>query len=241
MECKEFHHWLRTRDCNNPDTPETRGHRLGCSDCQQLYDLDTQAGQVITLAFANRELPRGLAARIDKHLEMAPSVSNRFLPKPGHLEWVTPLKTTGWVAGLMVLVMILVGLLTLHSSSFKNIGQISKQAVTDHLKGNREISFDATTLYQALEMFNRELGFNVRLPDLDTQGCFLVGGRLCAFGNCRAAYFVIEKQGKKGSLFIMDMDHLDFEIADKSHFTTSIKGCDTQVWKENGQVYAMVF
>lgn len=241
MECKEFHHWLRTRDArNNPDTPETREHRLGCSDCQQLYDLDTQAEQGITLAFASRELPRDLAARIDQHLEMAPSFSNRFLPKPSRLKWVAPLKTTGWVVGLMGLVMVLVGILT-PPPSFKNIGQISEQAVTDHLKGNPKISFDVTTLYQALEMFKRELGFNVRLPDLDARGCFLVGGRLCTLGNCRAAYFVIEKQGKKGSLFIMDMDHLDFEIADKSLFTTSIKGCDTQVWKENGQVYAMVF
>jgi hypothetical protein len=37
------------------------------------------------------------------------------------------------------------------------------------------------------------------------------------------------------------MDYLDYKIADKSRFSTNIKGCATQVWKENGQVYAMVF
>jgi len=73
------------------------------------------------------------------------------------------------------------------------------------------------------------------------RGASLWGGRLCALGNCRAAYFLIEKQGKKGSLFIMTVDHLDFEIADGTRFVTTIKGCDTQVWKDNDQVYATVF
>ena len=58
--------------------------------------------------------------------------------------------------------------------------------------------------------------------------------------SCEAQLTSI-KSGKKGSLFIMDVDHLDFEIADKTRFSTTIKGCDTQVWKDDGQVYAMVF
>jgi hypothetical protein len=241
MECNEFHLWLRTRVRNTPQSPGAREHRLGCPDCQQLYDLDTQAEKQIALAFATRELPRELAARIDHHLEMAPSFSNRFLPKPGRLKLMTPLKTTGWVAGIMVLVMILAGVFSLQPASFESLEQISEQAVMDHLKGNQKISFDATTLFQALEMFRKELGFNVLLPDLVAQGCFLVGGRICALGNCRAAYFLIEKQGKKGSLFIMAVDHLDFEIADGTQFLTTIKGCDTHIWKDNDQVYATVF
>ena len=152
-----------------------------------------------------------------------------------------PLKYIGWAAGIMVLVMILVSVFALKPPSFKSLEQISDQAVMDHLKGNQKISFDATTLFQALEMFRIELGFNVLLPDLDAQGCFLVGARLCALGNCRAAYFLIEKQGKKGSLFIMAVDHLDFEISDGTQFFTTIKGCDTHIWKDNDQVYATVF
>lgn len=241
MECNEFHLWLRTRVRNTPESPKAREHRLNCPDCQQLYDLDTQAEEQIARAFISQELPRDLAGRIDHHLEMAPSFSNRFLPKPGRLKFIRPLKTIGWVAGIVVLVMILVNIFSLQPASFKSLEQISDQAVMDHLKGNQKISFDAAALFQALEMFKKELGFNVVFPDLDAQGCLLVGGRLCALGNCRAAYFLIEKQGKKGSLFIMAADHLDFEISDGTRFFTTIKGCDTHVWKDNNQVYATVF
>ncbi len=103
------------------------------------------------------------------------------------------------------------------------------------------MTFDAANLDQALAMLTKELGFQVLLPDLNSQDCVLLGGRLCALGNCRAAYFIIEKQGKTGSLFVMDTDFLKFDMADGSQFRTSLKGCDTQVWKDHGQVYAMVF
>lgn len=238
MECKEFHHWLRTRVRNTP-APGAREHRLGCPDCQQLYDLDTQAEQGIALAFAGRELPRELADQIDQRLDLEMNLEttpSKYRPNPS-----AALKYTGWIAGFMVLVMILVGIFALTPPSFKSLEHISDQAVMDHLKGNRTISFDATTLFQALTMFRKELGFNVLLPDLAAQGCFLVGGRLCALGNCKAAYFVIEKQGRKGSLFIMDIDHLEFAVADGTRFSTTIKGCDTHVWKNNDQIYAMVF
>jgi hypothetical protein len=239
MKCKEFHHWLRTRVRNTPDSPEAREHRLGCPDCRRLYDLDTQAEQGIALAFATRELPRDLADQIDQRLDLEMNLEttpSKYRPKP-----FAALKYTGWIAGFMGVVIILAGIFTLQPPSFKSLEQISNQAVMDHLKGNRKISFDADALFQALEMFKRELGFNILLPDLAAQGCFLVGGRLCALGNCKAAYFVIEKQGKNGSLFIMDVDHLEFEVADGTRFSTTIKGCDTQVWKNNDQIYATVF
>ncbi len=245
MECNAFHHWLRTRDGHNKqDSPGAMAHQADCSDCQQLYALDTRAEQGVALAFASQDLPRDLAEKIDQRLDLEspPSIFNGFISKHGRFKRFAPL--AGFPAilvGFMALVMILAGVFTLHTPSFKNLEQISEQAVTDHLKGNQEISFDTTALYQAREMFKRELGFNVLLPNLDSQGVLLVGGRLCTLGKCRAAYFVIKKQGRTGSLFIMDTDYLDFEIADKSRFSTTIKGCAAEVWKDNGQVYAMVF
>ncbi len=242
MECKEFHHWLRTRDSrNNKDSPEALAHKANCPDCQKLYAIDTKAEQEIALAFSSREISSNLADKIDKRLgfEVAPSIFSGFILKPGRFKIFT--HPGGWALGFLALVMIFIGVFTLGPPSFKNLEQISQQAVLDHLKGNQEISFDTTTLSQALEMFKKELGFNVLIPNLEDQGCLLVGARLCSLGKCKVAYFVIEKQEKKGSLFIMDIDHLDFEIADKSRFSTNIKGCAAQIWKDNGQVYAMVF
>jgi len=212
---------------------------LNCPDCQKLYDLDTQAEQGISLAFASQELPRGLADKIDQQLDI--EMNRRTPPTKYRPTPFAALKYTGWIAGFMVVVVILAGVIALKPPSFKSLEQISHQAVMDHLKGNRKISFDAEALFQGLEMFKRELGFNVLLPDLTARECFLVGGRLCALGSCKAAYFVVEKKGRKGSLFIMDMAHLDVEIADGTRFFTTIKGCDAQVWKDNDQIYATVF
>ncbi len=151
------------------------------------------------------------------------------------------LHPTSWISGFTILALILFLVLTPPVPSFKNLGQISEQAVMDHLKGNRQINFTPATLDHALEVLRKELGFNVLLPDFNDQDLILLGGRLCSLGKCRATYFILEKQGQKGSLFIMNCDHLDFEMVDGSHFSTHMKGCTTDVWKNNGQVYAMVF
>ncbi len=78
MECKTFHHWLRTRDGNKQDSPEEMAHQKDCSDCQQLYTLDTRAEQGVALAFASHELPRDLAAKIDRCLDLERPPSQQF-------------------------------------------------------------------------------------------------------------------------------------------------------------------
>jgi len=90
-------------------------------------------------------------------------------------------------------------------------------------------------------MLTEELGFNVRLPDLKMLDCTLMGGRLCTLGECRSAYFVVEHDGKPGSLFIMAENNIAFPIADGNRFNTWFNGCDTCIWKNNDQVYAMVW
>ncbi len=76
MECKAFHHWLRTRDCNFPDSPEAFAHRSICPDCQQIYLLDTWAEQGISQAFAIQEIPPGLLDQIDYLLDLEPDPGN---------------------------------------------------------------------------------------------------------------------------------------------------------------------
>jgi len=77
MECKAFHHWLRTRDIRNfPDSPEARAHISICPDCQAIYLLDTRAEQEISLAFAIQEIPQGLLDKIDQRLDLEPDPGN---------------------------------------------------------------------------------------------------------------------------------------------------------------------
>lgn len=244
MNCKEFHHWLGSRDINDhQNNPEALSHMAECKDCQRLYTLDTRLEQGVARAFTRQEMPQGLKDQIDQGLdnETHQSLFNSFSLKPGNRKSISPLKYSGWIAGLTTLALILFLVLTPPEPSFKNLEQISEQAVMNHLKENRQINFTPATLDHALEILKKKLGFNVLLPDFIGQDLILLGGRLCSLGKCRAAYFILEKQGEKGSLFIMNCDHLDFKMVDNRHFSTHIKGCTTDVWKNNGQVYAMVF
>ncbi len=236
MDCKEFHHWLNTRDIHGCILPrEISSHMAACHDCERMFQKDDTLERCITRSFAMKDLPRGLADRVDATLEH--ESGRRF---SGPLNRPIALASASLLAGLLVLVLIFTNVST-PSNTFKDLNQISRQAVTDHLKGNRHMTFDAKQTDQTLAHLTQNLGFKVLLPNLATLDCVLLGGRLCTLGDCKAAYFVIEKQGKTGSLFIMNTDHLAFDMADGSRFVTSLKGCDTRVWKDHGQVYAMVF
>ncbi len=84
MECKKFHHWLRTRnDHNKQDSPGAMAHQANCSDCHKLYTLDTRAEQGVALAFASQDLPWDLAEKINQRLDLEspPSIFNWFISK----------------------------------------------------------------------------------------------------------------------------------------------------------------
>ncbi|MCG8635565.1 MAG: hypothetical protein MI863_17150 [Desulfobacterales bacterium] len=240
MNCKEFHHWLNTRDIHNHTLPrEVSTHMAACRECELLFAGDDALERDIKRAFALEDLPRGLADRVDATLEH--ETRRKFpggLNKPAGIA----LASASLLAGLLILVLVFTGIFP-SSGTFKDLNQISRQAVTDHLKGDRRITFEAARAEQALAFMTQKLGFKVLLPDLPLNAV-LLGGRLCTLGDCKAAYFVIQQQGQGravGSLFIMNTDHLAFDMPEGSRFTTSLKGCETRVWRDRGQVYAMVF
>lgn len=103
------------------------------------------------------------------------------------------------------------------------------------------MSFSADEIKQATVMMSQKLKFNVAIPDFKDRGYKLLGGRLCVLGDCNIAYLFYERQNKICSLAIMDYENLDFKMADGSSFSNDIKGCHTDIWKEKGQVYAMVY
>ncbi len=208
-----------------------------CGECEMLFHWDTRLEDQLKKGMAMAPLPKGLSERISESLDH---------PVPSGLHSSRPSKTTKAAgAAIACLIIILVAAYFPFSShraqSFKDLNQISRQAVQGHLAGNRQMNFTAQEVGKALELLTKQLGFKVLLPNLEPFGCTLLGGRLCAIGDCKAAYFVLEKNGRSGSLFIMDSGFLSEDIADGSRFNTRIKGCETCVWKDNGQVYAMVF
>lgn len=237
MQCKDLDRWLEKRDIHETQAcPDIASHLETCPHCRALYEADTVLESLVSDAFSPAGLPDGLAQRIDRAIDRAqapPSPRKKF-----------DMKKAGIAAAVLLMFVTGLFLMGRPGPRFETLHQLGEQAAMDHLRGNTALAFDAAGLARALGAINRELGFQVRLPDLSKEGVVLLGGRLCALGKCRAAYFVLEKPdkpGRTGSLFIMGLAALDFPLPEGSRFTSRIRGCDTRVWKDNGQVYAMVF
>ncbi|MBU1342543.1 MAG: hypothetical protein KKE44_12905 [Proteobacteria bacterium] len=231
MICKDFQHWLLARDeFTDKITPAAQEHLESCENCKALYNIDLGLEKSIQAAFFQEELPKGLFDQIELTLDHAK----------------TPIlyakqKIAGIVAGFALIIAMVFMVFFNPPFRYQNLQQLSEKAVASHLKGNTAMSFTGDQIEQALSMLSKELKFNVILPDLTDKGYVLLGGRLCVLGECRTAYLFYQNQDKVSSVFILDYDHLDFEMADGSRFENDIKGCHTDIWKEKGQVYAMVY
>ncbi|WDP90594.1 MAG: hypothetical protein HUN04_13180 [Desulfobacter sp.] len=233
MDCKEFQYWLTSSDIHEKTIPPgAAGHMARCARCRQLFEKDSLLEQCIAAAFQQEKIPGGMARRINDALDGESRLSRPM--KQNRKTIITTL-----TAGLALTVFLLLNFLS--PGNFENLDQLSRQAAACHLKGNRSFSFNANQTEHALAVMTKELGFPLILPDPAELGCTVLGCRLCAVGQCRAAYFAVEKNGRPGSLFIMGTDQVKFPMADDSRFNSSTKGCDTCIWKAHGQIYAMVF
>jgi len=236
MNCKQFQDWLSSRDIHGAALPpEAVRHMAECKECEKLFHLDSRLEDCLKKGMEMAPLPRGLSERISASLDHQ-AASGPVRPS-------RTMQAVGTALACMIIILVAAYLpFSSHKADhFKDLNQISLQAVKSHLAENRRMNFTAGEVDQALEILTKKLGFQVLLPNLEPFGCALLGGRICTLGDCKAAYFVLEKNGRSGSLFIMDSQFLSEDLADGSRFNTRIKGCETCVWKDNGQVYAMVF
>lgn len=231
MNCNDFQHWLLTRDVfSDIENPYALRHIEGCETCKNLYDIDLGLEKNIQSAFLQHEVPKGLFDQIELTLDHAKTPV-----------FITNKRLLGLVAGLCLIVIAVFMVFSGKPFRYENLQQLTETAVASHLKGNMIMSFTADKIEPAVVILSKELKFNVIVPDLTSQGYVLLGGRLCVLDKCKIAYLFYKKDEKISSLFIMDYDHLDFEMADGSRFSNDIKGCHTDIWKEKGQVYAMVY
>lgn len=231
MNCKDFQHWLSTKQgAADKENPDALDHLKNCDICKNLYTIDAILEKNIEAAFVQQEIPKGLFDRIELTLDHA--------KKP---TIVTPRRIAGLAAGFAVIFVLVFMVFFNKPFRYQTLHQLSENAVATHLKGDMRLSFTADEIEPAVVMLSKELKFNVILPDLKDQGYVLLGGRLCILDKCKIAYLFYAKQDKTCSLFIMDYDHLDFQMAEGSRFSNDIKGCHTDIWKEKGQVYAMVY
>ncbi len=232
MNCKEFQHWLTTRDrFSQDDISDMENHIAECHHCMRLYKMDESLETSIQSYFHQEPMPNGLIDQVEISIDHAdtPFKSNR---KPVSII----------AASIAIFVTFLVSFM-IYNQPFKyqSLQQLSDSAVTRHLKKETAMSFTANEIELAKVSMSKALNFNVILPDLLSRGYILLGGRLCILEDCEIAYLFYQKDGKISSLFIMDYNFLDFAMADGSLFKNETKGFNTDIWKDKGQVYTMVY
>lgn len=228
MDCKQFQHWLIARDPNNKQIPpDISGHMENCRDCRLVFETDDLLEQRISAAFRQEEMPEGMARRISLSLDQKPTQNHKILPVLAAL-----------VAGLVLVVFIISNFNS--PPAFESLDQISTQAAALHLKNKSQQTFGHEA-DQTLAMITLKLGFNIILPDPAQLESTITGCSLCNLGHCKVAYFTVERNGKQGSLFIMNKDDIEFPIIENTQFNQTVKGCETSVWINRDLVYAMVF
>jgi anti-sigma factor RsiW len=230
MNCNEFQHWLLTRDVFSNETPDALFHIKTCDACKSLYIMDTGLEKDILSGLIRQELPKDLMGRIDTAIDQAKA--------PLRLNKTSLAALTAGIALMVIFSFFMV--LPAKPFRYQTLQQLSEKAVLNHLKANTAMSFTADKTEEALVMLRKELGFDVVIPDLSKKGYILIGGRACFLDTCRIAYLFYKKAETTSSLFILSNDHLDFEMPDGMKFSQDINEHHADIWKENGQVYAMV-
>jgi hypothetical protein len=229
MNCDQFQHWLLTRDVFVENEPsEVLSHLSTCAACKRIYMMDTGLEKNIRTGFLSEEIPKGLMDRIDTALEGArgPLCLNRPV-------------IAALTAGI-ILTAVFFFMNPNRPFRYPDPYRLGENAVLTHLRGNTAMSFTLDNLDEALAKMRKELEFDVIPPDLSKKGYTLMGGRLCFIGECRTAYLFYRKNGQIASLFILSHDYLGFEMAEGTENHFEIKDCRADIWKENGQIYALV-
>ncbi len=231
MNCKEFQHWLTARDSFSKEiSPEIEEHISLCDQCRCLYETDESLEAMIKSHFYQEPMPQGLTDQVDISIENAVSPPKRNR------------KHVSFIAASIVLIAVVFSFMVYNQPfKYQSLQQLSESAVTRHLEKDTSMSFTANEIELAKVSMSKQLNFNVIFPDLLSQGYVLLGGRLCILEDCEIAYLFYQKDGKVSSLFIMDYNFLNFAMADGSLFKNETKGFNTDIWKDKGQVYTMVY
>lgn len=235
MICKEIEkRVLASVEAEKDDcslTPALEKHLETCKTCNALLTLDQAMEAGIKNCLKPVDLPDGLETQVDISINHVQDIQ-KSKPKSVNIA----------IAVAAILVMLLSVVFYLNKPfKYKDLQQLGEHAVARHLEDNSEMTFSADEIVNATTMMSKTLKFNVILPDLSHKGYLLLGGRICTLGKCKIAYLYYQYQNKNCSLFILDYDHLSFNMADGSRFNNNIKGFETDIWKDNGQVYALVF
>ena len=230
MICLEFKEWLIDKDFADKDaTTKARSHMQKCSECRALYTLDEELEAIIRADMLTVAAPPSLLRRIDAGINLA-KVKHVF-----GLDWrVLPILAT---AALLLLLLNPFSA-EQQSGGFQSLHEVGEVALADHLR-HVPMAFVAKDVADVEGWFAAEYDMAFTMPQLDSQYVF-VGGRRCQLGKCDVVYLLYSKAGKRVSVFILPETDIAFPMQQGKSYGVQIAQSTVQLWREGGQVHAMV-
>ena len=230
MNCNEFKAWLGSKDLYDEHVSgEADSHLFSCEQCRKLSEFDDLIESNIRKGMQKSDVPTGLLNRIEADIILSTKEnSSRFVL------W------NKFVPVLAAAALVLILIVNPFSSQIQTLDQMGTYVLENHLAVDSKMAFEAAAVSNVAAWFRERLGYSVKIPDLSSLGLTLLGGKKCALGKNAAAYLVCDREGKRVSLFIINADAINFNMADARSYGVYDQGSSIKVWKADQMVYAIV-
>lgn len=230
MDCERFQIWLRVRDqAREDDGAQAMAHAADCERCGRMLQLDEAAERALKSGLARVDAPDSLRAKV-KLLANSRGVGR------ARRRWPLLALPASALTGLALLLLVFFQPL---GSSLTSIEQIAKLAEEDHFAGYT-MQFQVGEVNDIPGWFRDRLDFEVAVPDLANRGLALLGGRKCTLGGKDVAYLFYDQEGKRYSLFQLDVADVKIGLEEGQTYRYPIHDCVVELWKEGNRIYVLI-
>lgn len=236
MNCREFQNSLHAHVDGELGVEETfaaDAHVSECPRCRSLAERERQFRQLLRRQ-PRESAPPELRARIVRRLRRSARVSALG-------RWVAVPALAALAAGLVIALVHPWG---------RDATPLMGQLVDTHLTYSqleRPAEFASPDRAEVREWLWQRAGFRVTVPDYSPSGIRLVGARIVAANQGKAAYILYEKAHALLSVFMMpasgrEADFTGTRVSYRGHdyLTREWKGTRTVVWIDGGAVFGLV-
>ena len=230
MKCAEFKEWFMDHDSSGQMERVAKAHLEECEDCKRLSEIDHRLDAVLSKSIVMEEVPDHLRAQLYLNLEQK-TVKSKFP--------LVKVFQKYWAPAMAVAMMFIFMLYPFSPENINSLDAMSQFAIKDH-QDNMEMAFKASDVSDVPAWFAKNTNLIIEMPKLPGSGYTLVGGRKCTLGACSAAYLLYTKNGRRISLFIIDIDDISASLEPGKKYKIETASNTVSVWNDDDQVYAMV-
>lgn len=210
-----------------------KGHLSACPVCSLELEQEKKLDSLIRSSIPKENAP----------YELKETILNRIREskgKPGHF-FIFPLPKP--VVTIALAISFIIAFTIPLSVKINKPFPVFGESIKDHiqfLQGNLSMDIASNKPEEVHRWLQARLDFKVMVPDLFSQGMGLLGARLCAFKDKKAAYIIYEKNGHNLSVFMFDAEGMRFPKAKRVTVNSKIfylsreKGYNSALWIDEG-------